>query len=252
MNCLPLLPKIAAAVVAFHSMAYAVEPVTMAFEATVEALSPPTSVASTPQIVSTLPLGFDVKVGDVISGEFTFKPSQFPDAPLYAEFAADQHSSLSVVVAGIRFASNPYRATVQNDVSFVIDSVTDVPTGPYDRIALITKDLSVESPPIAAAVNARSSQLRVDFWGLDYHSRFGLGAPILDAPAFPSDPAVWNALRYLRRVVVSLGAATATPGFEGIQIEARVGEIRVVPEPSAAAAAAAAVSTLPCRRRPRL
>ncbi|MGL4511657.1 MAG: hypothetical protein ACRCT8_01090 [Lacipirellulaceae bacterium] len=240
------------AVVAFHSMAYAVEHVTMAFEATVTNLFPPTSVSSTPPIVSTLSLGFDVKAGDVISGEFTFTPYQFTDAPPYTEFASDQPNRLSVVVAGVRFASNPYRATVQNDASFIFDSVTDVPTGPYDRIALISKDLSVDSPSVAAAINSRSSQLRVDLWGLDYHSRFGIGQPILDTPGFPSDPTRWNALRYLRRVVLSLGPATTTPAFEGIQIEANIGDLRLVPEPSSAvAAAAAATCTGLCRRRPR-
>jgi len=190
-------------------------PVTFAFEATVDSISPGASFDS----------AIDIAEGDVITGQFTFEPNAGDGS---ASLVVDQPYSFTVNINGIELSTAAYRATVSNDTGADLDCADFLCPGfvVIDSLTLGGSNLMEVGDDTLPNLDTDSSgfQMQLEEW---FGHPFWGGTDILDTASIPAGLDSWN--QFSRRPLrVWLGDGQGGT----FSLNATVGQFAVVPEPS--------------------
>jgi hypothetical protein len=160
-----------------------------------------------------LPLTY--QVGDIIQGKFTFEPTSAKPIDNNA-VAANQAFALEFNINGSVVGSSSFRIEVFNDTAF---DDSNFPA-PIDVITLGCNEPSC-IPGLISLPGGEPFRVRS-------RSQFVGSSSILDMPEFSDDPTTWNAFLLERRLFLGFDDV----GLGSMGLDAIVGQMFLVPEPS--------------------
>ena len=177
-------------------------------------------------------IGFDVMVGDSLSGQFSFEPEKGDGSGTnFVEF--EQPFSTSIEINGEVLTTSGFLLTSFNNSIRVCDcgpgTVVD-PSGVFD-ILQVSVDLGQLETTVPNISPERS------FWRLTIEGRqsllldaVGVARPktAFEQPELPNDVSTWNALNSRRTLDIYLSNQFG----QGVYLQAYVGDFQVIPEPS--------------------
>jgi len=197
-------------------------PVTFAFEATVDSISPGASFDS----------AIDLEEGDVITGQFTFEPDPGDGS---SSLVVNQPYNFTVNINGVELSTADYGATVRNDARISVDCPDLSCPNVFDLLELNGNSLSATNGNDAVLANlaSKSSGFRLSLAAnadsslMDENFNPIPLVVVLEAAEIQADAGVWN--QFSRR---SLRVWLGDSQGDTFSLNATVGQFAVVPEPS--------------------
>lgn len=201
-------------------------PVTLHFSATIETVPPGIPFDA----------GIHFALGDTISGDFTFEPTQGDGGQSYR---AVQPYDFILNINGVSVFTPSFTIEAIDNVLVVSDCPPGVNclSGVFDELIVGGSFLAgVENQP-ALGIAADRSSFRMELYGLPH---------LLSQGSIPSDDEAWNAFQ----VETSLGVSFENGVGGVVGFQAKLSNFTTIPEPSCATVAVlASASLLCCRRR---